>query len=133
MFKTVKLWFPLMLFIYSLPFLLTTACNYIRSKLEDDSSLHSRTKLNIDDITSLLNFVLSNNYFIFKDNVYKQIDSCAMGTPVSLIVANSCMEEIENQAINATPVPPKIWKRYVDDSFCTIKKDAVINSPPQHP
>lgn len=58
------------------------ACNYIRNKLEDDPSLHCRTKLNVDDITSLLNFVLSNNYFIFKDNVYKQIHGCAMGSPV---------------------------------------------------
>ena len=30
------------------------ACDYIRKKLEDDSSLHSRTKLDIEDILSLL-------------------------------------------------------------------------------
>jgi hypothetical protein len=46
------------------------ACNYIRKKLADDSSLHSRTKL---DIVYLLNFVLSNNYFVYNDNIYKQI------------------------------------------------------------
>ena len=48
-----------------------------------------------------------------------------MGSPVSPVVANLCIEEIEEQAINTTPVPPKIWKRYVGDSFCIIKKDAV--------
>ena len=35
------------------------------------------------------------------------------------------MKEIEEQAINATPGPPKIWKRCIDDSFCIIKKDVV--------
>ena len=35
------------------------------------------------------------------------------------------MEEIEESAINSSSVPPKIWKRYVDDSFCIIKKDNV--------
>ena len=35
------------------------------------------------------------------------------------------MKEIEETAINSTPVPPKVWKRYVNDSFCFIKKDAV--------
>jgi len=37
------------------------------------------------------------------------------------------MEEIEKTAIASTPIPPKIWKRYVDDSFCIIKKNAVTS------
>ena len=74
------------------------ACNYIRRKLEDDSSLHSRTKLDIDDIIWLLNFVLSNNYFVYNHSTYKQIHGCAMGSPVSPVVANLCMEEIEKNS-----------------------------------
>ena len=81
--------------------------------------------LNINDIVSLLNFTLSNNYFVFSDKIYKQVHGCVMGSPVSPVVANLCMEEIEEFAINASPVTPKIWKRYVDDSFCIIKKNGV--------
>ena len=44
---------------------------------------------------------------------------------VSPVVANICMEVTEDSAINATPVPPRYWKRYVDDSFCIMKKNAV--------
>ena len=69
--------------------------------------------------------MLSNNYFIYNDTVSKQVHGCAMASPVSPIVANICMEEIEEMAMESTPVPPKIWKRYVDDSFCIIKKNAV--------
>ena len=50
--------------------------------------------------------VLSNNYFVYNDSVYKQIHGCAMGSPVSPVVANLCMEAIEEMAINTTPVPP---------------------------
>ena len=48
------------------------------------------------------------------------------------------LEEIEKTAINATPVSLKFWNRYVDDSFCIIKSDAVasfhdsLNSIDQH-
>ena len=101
------------------------ACDYIKIKLEQDASLPSRTNLDINDIISLLQFTLSNNYFMFNDRVYKQVHGCAMGSPVSPVVANLCMEEIEESAINSSSVPPKIWKRYVDDSFCIIKKGNV--------
>ena len=35
------------------------------------------------------------------------------------------MEVIEELAISTSSVPPKFWKRYLDDSFVIIKKDAV--------
>ena len=63
----------------------------------------------------------------FYDTIYKQIHGCAMGSPVSPVVANLCMEEIEKTAINATPDSPKFWKWHVDDSFCIIKRDAVAS------
>ena len=101
------------------------ACDYIRKKLDEDTTLHLRTKLNTDEIISLLEFTLSNNYFMFNDSVYKQIHGCAMGSPVSPVVANLCMEVIEESAIAASTPPPKVWKRYVDDSFVIFKEHSV--------
>ena len=93
--------------------------------LQGFSKLSSRTSLDSNEITSLLHFVLSNNYFIYDDKIYKQTHGCAMGSPVSPVVANLCMEAIEEVAINTSEVKPKVWKRYVDDSFCIIKRNAV--------
>ncbi|XP_020618403.1 uncharacterized protein LOC110056291 [Orbicella faveolata] len=50
-----------------------------------------------------------------------------MGSPVSPVVANLCMEIIEEAAITASSTRPKIWKRYIDDSFVTIKKHSVAS------
>ena len=78
--------------------------------------------------------MLSNNYFVYNDTIYKQIHGCALCSPVSPV----CMEEIEKTVINATPVSPKFWRRYVDNSFCIIKSDTVasfhdsLNSIDQH-
>jgi retron-type reverse transcriptase len=57
-----------------------------------------RTKLSIYDIIKLLRFTLTNSYFNYNKKTYKQIHGCAMGSPVSPIVANLCMEEIEDTA-----------------------------------
>ena len=103
------------------------ACTYIRTKLINDNTLSDRTQLDIDDILRLLEFVLSNSYFIYNDVTYKQIHGCAMGSPVSAIVANLCMEVIEEQAIQSAITPPKTWKRFVDDSFAIINKNAVTS------
>ena len=70
------------------------ACSYIRNKLDKDITLHSSTNLTTDYIISLLEFVLSNNYFVYNDCIYKQIQ----GSPVSPVVANLCMEVIEYSA-----------------------------------
>ena len=49
----------------------------------------------------------------------------AQNGPVSPVVASLCMEEFEESVISNSSVPQKIWKRYVDDSFCIIGKDDV--------
>ena len=46
-----------------------------------------------------------------------------MGSPISPLVANLFMEEIEVQAISTSTTPPTLWKRYVDDTFMIIKKN----------
>ena len=40
-----------------------------------------------------------------------------MGNPVSKVIANLYMEESEEQAMVTVPYKPKIWKRYVDDTY----------------
>ena len=112
-----------MVSLYDVVFLFTAiplnkACEYIQNKLNNHNTLRFRTSLTTDDIISLLDFTLSIIY------IYKQIHGCAMGSPVSPIVANSCIEVIEEPAVNISTVPPGIWKRYVNDSFVIIKKDA---------
>ena len=105
---------------------MTKACTYIKSKLQHDPTLPLQTNFTVDDI-SLLEFTLSNNYFIYNGDTYRQLHGCAMGSPVSPVVANLCMEEIEEEAINIAEVKPKVWKRYVDDGFCIINSNAVAS------
>ena len=46
-----------------------------------------------------------------------------MGSPISPIVANLYMESFELRALNTSPNPPLMWKRFVDDTFVIMMKD----------
>ena len=45
-----------------------------------------------------------------------------MGSPISPIVANLFMEDLETKALATSTAPPTLWKRYVDDTFIIIHK-----------
>ena len=99
------------------------AIKIIQRKLELDQQLHLRTKMKVEHITSLLEFCLKTTYFQFQGNFYEQISGAAMGSPISPIVANLFMEEFESKSHSNSHNPPKMWKRFVDDT-CVILKSA---------
>ncbi|XP_068697119.1 uncharacterized protein [Montipora foliosa] len=48
-----------------------------------------------------------------------------MGSPISPVIADLVMEQIEETAIATAPHPPKGWFRYVDDSHTCLRKQQV--------
>ena len=81
------------------------ALGVIKDLLEKDPTLKDRTVLPVKDIILLLEFCLRNIYFSFQDQFYEQVESAAMGSPVSLIVAKLYMEYSEQKSLSAAPHP----------------------------
>ena len=98
------------------------AIKIIKQHLENDKELQQRTSMSIQYIIMLLEFCLKNTHFVFQGMFYEQTEGAAMGSPLSPIIANLYMEAFEKKAINTSPTPPSLWRRFVDDSFVIIKK-----------
>ncbi|XP_068697638.1 uncharacterized protein [Montipora foliosa] len=69
----------------------------------------------------LLCNVTKNTVFSFNGKLYKQIDGCGMGNPLSPVLANIFMAKLEADVIR--PLDPPFYDRYVDDCFSKKKKN----------
>ena len=93
------------------------ALDVIEKLLKEDPGLQSRTSMSTQHIMDLLEFCLRSTYFTFRGKLYEQVEGAAMGSPFSLY-----MENFETRALQSSPNPPLLWKRFVDDTFVIIKK-----------
>ncbi len=73
------------------------------------------------DIIIAIEFILRNNYFIFKDKTYRQKNGMAMGTNMAVLVANLFVAGILDNRLyrEASSFRNNIrfYRRYIDDIF----------------
>ena len=102
-----------------------SALKAIEKRLRHNTDhLSSVSKLSVSDVVELVQFCLKTTFFQFHEILYEQREGTPMGSPMSPVVANLYMEEIEETVLKRMPreVRPRLWKRYVDDIFVIIKK-----------
>ena len=71
-----------------------------------------------------IKFTLTNCIF-FNNKFYKQLQGAAMGSPVSLVIANIYMEYFESLAIPSSLTLIRWWSRCVNDVHSATRKDHV--------
>ena len=99
---------------------ITPALDVIEKLLKEDPGLQSRTSMSTQHVMDLLEFCLRSTFFTFRGKFYEQVEGAAMGSPISPIVANLYMENFETRALQSSPNPPLLWKRFVDDTFVIL-------------
>jgi hypothetical protein len=62
---------------------------------------------------------------VFEGCYYQQVFGTAMGSPVSAVIANLVMEEVEQRALASVPVSLSFWKRIVDDVIFAVSRNEI--------
>ena len=81
------------------------AIQIVKQRLQQDNTLPQRTSMSIPQMTSLLEFCLTNTYFLFQGKYYEQVQGAVMGSPIRPLIANIFMEEFEVKALSSSPTP----------------------------
>ena len=66
----------------------------------------AHTNLSPDEVIRLLDFCLSATFLAYQGTYFQQTFGTAMGSPVSVTVANLVMEDVEERALASYPTLP---------------------------
>lgn len=82
------------------------------------------TKISLNKFISASNLVTSSTFFIFNNRIYKQTHD--MGSPLSPIIADIVMQDLEMSILKRLPFTPSFHFRYVDDIILTAPRAELL-------
>lgn len=86
-------------------------------KLIEVCGLRSIEGVKKEIVLALARFVVTNNYFYLNGSYYKQIRGGAMGSPLTLTMANAFMYFVERPIAKWAIRTESLFYRYIDDLF----------------
>nr|VZI30305.1 unnamed protein product [Spirometra erinaceieuropaei] len=84
----------------------------------DETDKKLRTKHLIDLLKHCL-----KTFFTLNGAVYEQVKATPMGSPLSSLIAEAVLQRLE--ALTFDHYRPRLWVRYVDDTFVIINRDKI--------
>ena len=65
-----------------------------------------------------------NLHFTFNNDIHKQTDGVAMGSPLGPVLLGIIMVELEHYMVPRLSNYLHFWRRYVDDTFTFVKEES---------
>ena len=96
---------------------------------EDTGKLEYRDcSLNPLQFRKLLTLAVKDTHFVFNKQLFAQVDGVATESPLGPTLANIFMNTLEKKYLANCPseYKPVLYRRYVDDTFCSFRNKNVI-------
>ena len=105
-----------------------TITHVIETLEKRSSVLSQKSIIPPHEIIRAIQFLYNNNYFTFDNKIFRQKDSSPMGSPISPIVSDFVLEDLETFCLNSLKhiFKPIIYVRYVHDIFTIIPENMVF-------
>ena len=87
----------------------------VRSVTSRWDLISNKTSIPFDEFLKAINLIIDSTFFKFNNRFYKQIFGLPMGSPLSPILADLVMQDLESDAIKNLPFHLPFYCRYVDD------------------
>jgi len=78
-----------------------------------------------EEFIEAIKLILSSTYFVFNKKIYRQTFGTPMGSPLSPIIANLVMQDLEEKALEKINCNIPFYYRYVDDIVLAAPSDHV--------
>lgn len=85
--------------------------------------IKQHTNLPKQEFLEAAKLCLNSTYFKFGNDYYEQIQGLPMGAPLSAVIANMVLEEVEKTSLKKCDFPVLLYKRYVDDIITAVPEN----------
>ena len=102
---SVHVWFDVISWFTKIPVDVTKTVVFERLKKND--TLNNRSDSTLTDIVTELNLCLDNTYRHFRGKFHRQVFAVAIGSSISVIIANLVMKNVEKRAMSTFSNPPE--------------------------
>jgi len=75
-----------------------------------------------DEFIDVIKLVLNSTFFIFNDKFYRQTFGVSMRSPISLIIADIVLQDLESTIFKKLTINLSFYVRYVDDIAFAIDR-----------
>ncbi|XP_025271336.1 uncharacterized protein LOC112639971 [Camponotus floridanus] len=96
--------------------------NAIKKRWDD---IAKNTKFNLSQFLFAIDLILDSTCFSFNGRFYEQIFGTPMGSPLSPILADMVMDDLETQYLNSLNFTVLMYYRYVDDVFTIVPRTKI--------
>lgn len=87
--------------------------------------ISKNTSIPLEEFLKAIRLILNSTNFSFNHTFYKQIFGTPMGSPLSPILADIIMQDLETVAIERLPFQFPLYYRYVDDIILAAPSSAL--------